>query len=294
MEIKHKAGFVNIVGKPNAGKSTLINRLVGERLAIITSKAQTTRHRILGIVNDDNYQIIYSDTPGFIDPKYKLQESMMSFVNNSFKDADILIYLVDITDERENQILTDRVSKLSVPVVLVLNKIDKFSKDEMHKKLDYWKQQLPSAMILSGSALSGEGVQEIAQTIQKLLPENPPYYPKDQFTDKSDRFLVSEIVREKILLLYKEEIPYSVEIEVESFKEEEDIIRTEAIIYVNRKTHKPILIGKNGDKIKQLGIKAREELEKFYNKKIYLGLFVKIKENWRDDDYLLKTFGYIS
>ena len=289
----HKSGFVNIIGNPNVGKSTLMNALVGEQLSIITSKAQTTRHRIMGIVNGEDFQIVYSDTPGILKPNYKLQESMLKFVNSALVDADIILYVTDVietSDKNENYIA--KLTKKKVPVLVLINKIDLCSQDKLEELIEQWHQLLPKAEILPVSALKKENLGLLFDKLIKLLPESPPYYPKDALTDKSERFFVSEIIREKILLFYKKEIPYSVEIEVESFKEEKNITRIRAVIYVMRDTQKGIIIGHQGKMLKKTGTEARKDIEGFLNKKVYLELFVKVRKDWRDQSSHLKKFGY--
>jgi GTP-binding protein Era len=289
----HKAGFVNIIGNPNVGKSTLMNALVGEKLSIITSKAQTTRHRILGIVNDDDYQIIFSDTPGIIQPAYQLQESMMDFVKSAFEDADVLIYMVEIGEkELKNEAFFNKIIHSKIPVILLLNKIDTSNQDDVQEKLDYWKEKVPNASVFIISALEKFNVQNVFYKIIEMLPEAPPYYPKDQLTDKPERFFVNEKIREKILLHYKKEIPYSVEVETESFIENEEIIKIRSVIMVERDTQKGIIIGHKGAAIKRVGSEARKDLEYFFGKKVYLDLFVKVNKNWRNDKNQLKRFGY--
>lgn len=289
----HKAGFVNIIGNPNVGKSTLMNALVGEKLSIITSKAQTTRHRILGIVNDDDYQIIFSDTPGIIQPAYQLQESMMDFVKSAFEDADVLIYMVEIGEkELKNEAFFNKIIHSKIPVILLLNKIDTSNQDDVQEKLDYWKEKVPNASVFIISALEKFNVQNVFYKIIEMLPEAPPYYPKDQLTDKPERFFVNEKIREKILLHYKKEIPYSVEVETESFIENEEIIKIRSVIMVERDTQKGIIIGHKGTAIKRVGSEARKDLEYFFGKKVYLDLFVKVNKNWRNDKNQLKRFGY--
>ncbi len=292
--MKHKAGFVNIIGHPNVGKSTLMNQLVGEQLSIITSKAQTTRHRILGIVNDDNYQIVYSDTPGVIDPAYKMQEGMMKFVYASLKDADVVILLIECGQkELKDDKLNDFLSNTELPVITVLNKVDLSNQELLEQEMIRWKEKLPNSYVLPVSALHGFNVDQLKSQIINHLPESPPYYPKDSLTDKSERFFVEEKIREKILLHYDQEVPYSVEIEVEEFKEEKDIIRIRSIIYVARDSQKGILIGKGGSMLKIVGSESRKDLEQFFGKKIYLELYVKVNKDWRDDDKQLKKFGYL-
>lgn len=289
----HKAGFVNIVGKPNAGKSTLLNQLMGEKLAIVTQKAQTTRHRIFGIYNEDDVQIVFSDTPGVLDPKYELQEKMMDFVKESLQDADVFLFIVDIADKTEpSEFLIEKLNKIPIPVLLLINKIDKSNQKEMEESVEYWHQLLPKAEILPISALNAYNTEYILPKLKSLLPENPPYYDKDQFTDKSERFFVNEAVREKILLNYDKEIPYSVEVVTELFKEKEGIIFIDSVIYVERDTQKGILIGHKGEAIKKVGTEARLDLEKFFGKKIHLNLFVKVKKDWRKNERDLKSFGY--
>jgi len=289
----HKAGFVNIVGKPNAGKSTLLNQLMGEKLAIVTQKAQTTRHRIFGIYNEDDVQIVFSDTPGVLDPKYELQEKMMGFVKESLQDADVFLFIVDISDKSEPlEFLIEKLNKIPIPVLLLINKIDKSNQKEMEAAVEHWHNLLPKAEILPISALNAYNTEYILPKLKSLLPENPPYYDKDQFTDKSERFFVNETVREKILLNYEKEIPYSVEVVTELFKEKEGIIFIDSIIYVERETQKGILIGHKGEAIKKVGTEARLDLEKFFAKKIHLNLFVKVKKDWRKNEKDLKNFGY--
>ena len=289
----HKAGFVNIVGKPNAGKSTLLNQLMGEKLAIVTQKAQTTRHRIFGIYNEEDVQIVFSDTPGVLDPKYELQEKMMSFVKESLQDADVFLFIVDISDKSEpSEFLIEKLNKIPIPVLLLINKIDKSNQKEMEAAVEHWHNLLPKAEILPISALNAYNTEYILPKLKSLLPENPPYYDKDEFTDKAERFFVNETVREKILLNYEKEIPYSVEVVTELFKEKEGIIFIDSIIYVERETQKGILIGHKGEAIKKVGTEARLDLEKFFAKKIHLNLFVKVKKDWRKNEKDLKNFGY--
>ncbi len=289
----HKSGFVNIVGKPNAGKSTLLNQLMGEKLAIVTQKAQTTRHRIFGIYNEEDLQIVFSDTPGVLDPKYELQEKMMDFVKDSLQDADVFLMIIDINDRGEpSEFLIEKLNKIPVPVLILINKIDESNQESMEKVIEFWHGKIPKAEILPISALQGINTDLILPKLKSLLPENPPYYDKDQFTDKSERFFVNESIREKILLNYEKEIPYSVEVVTEQFKEKEGIIFIDSIIYVERDTQKGIVIGHKGEAIKKVGIQAREDLEKFFQKKIHLNLFVKVKKDWRKNDRDLKSFGY--
>ena len=291
----HRAGFVNIVGNPNVGKSTLMNDLVGERISIITSKAQTTRHRIMGIVNTPEYQIVYSDTPGVLKPKYKLQESMLEFSEGALTDADILLYVTDVVEDPEkNKDFLDRVAKEKVPVLLVINKIDLLKgNDDLEKIVDRWHRRLPNAEIFPTSATEHFNIDNLKARIVELLPPSPPFFGKDALTDKPARFFVTEIIREKLLLNYDKEIPYSTEVLVEKFEEKERAIHIMAVIYVERDSQKGILIGKGGEKIKRVGIEAREDLERFFDKKIYLELFVKVEKDWRNRENKLRAFGYI-
>lgn len=291
--MEHKAGYVNIIGNPNVGKSTLMNALVGERLSIITSKAQTTRHRILGIVNDEQHQIVFSDTPGVMNPAYKLQENMMDFVHGAFQDADILLYMVE-TGEKElkDEKLFERLKNTDLPILLLLNKIDRLEQDFVKEQIFFWKELLPNAEIHPISALNKFNLDLVMVRIKALLPISPPYFEKDALTDKSERFFVSETIREKILKYYKKEIPYSVEIEVEEFFDEEDIIKIRAIIFVARESQKGIIIGHKGRALKKVGTLARRDMEAFFQKKIFLDLYVKVNKDWRDDDKQLKRFGY--
>ena len=290
---KHKSGFVNIIGNPNVGKSTLMNAFVGERLSIITSKAQTTRHRILGIVNGDDFQILFSDTPGIIKPAYELQASMMDFVKSAFEDADILIYMVEIGETAlKDEAFFNRITNSEVPVLLLLNKIDLSSQEEVEEKVIYWQEKVPNALIYPISALRNFNVETIFEKIVELLPESPAFYPKDQLTDKPERFFVNEAIREKILIHYKKEIPYAVEIETEEFFEEKNIIKIRSIIMVERDSQKGIIIGHKGAGLKRVGSEARKDLEKFFGKKIYLELYVKVNKNWRNNIKQLRKFGY--
>jgi len=289
----HKSGFVSIIGCPNVGKSTLMNALVGERLSIITSKAQTTRHRIMGIVSGDNYQIVFSDTPGILKPAYKLQEKMMHFVIESFTDADVFLLITDVFEDIELQPeYVEKLKKTKVPVLLLINKIDATTQQKVEKKAKEWKEKLPNAQLLAISAIEKFNLDQVMNRIIELLPEGPPFYDKDTLTDKSERFFISEIIREKILLQYNKEIPYSVEVNVNSFKEEKDIIKIQADIIVERDSQKGIIIGHKGESLKKLGTKSREEAEKFFRKKIYLELFVKVDKDWRSNENRLKNFGY--
>jgi len=289
----HKAGFVNIIGNPNVGKSTLMNALVGEKLSIITAKAQTTRHRILGIVNDDDHQVIFSDTPGIIKPAYELQQSMMDFVKSAFDDADVLIYMVEVGEkELKNEAFFNRIIHSEIPVILLLNKIDKSSQQEVEEKIEYWKNKVPNAFVYVISALEKFNVDSVFTKIKELLPEAPPFYPKDQLTDKPERFFVNEKIREKILTHYKKEIPYSIEVETEEFFEEETIIKIRSVIMVERDTQKGIIIGHKGTALKRVGTESRKDLEIFFDKKVFLELYVKVNKNWRSNDRQLKRFGY--
>jgi GTPase len=292
-KVEHKAGFVNIIGNPNVGKSTLMNAFVGEKLSIITSKAQTTRHRILGIVNGDDFQMILSDTPGIIKPAYELQSSMMDFVKSAFEDADVLLYMVEIGEKAlKDESFFKKIQNSKIPVLLLLNKIDKSDQKMLEEQMQYWQEQLPSAEIHPISALENFNVTEVFNRILELLPEAPPFYPKDQITDKPERFFVNETIREKILLHYKKEIPYSVEVETEEFLEDEDIIRIRSVIMVERDTQKGIIIGHKGSAIKKVGVEARKDLEKFFAKQVHIELYVKVNKNWRSNSQQLRRFGY--
>ncbi|WP_075342457.1 GTPase Era [Tenacibaculum agarivorans] len=289
----HKAGFVNIIGNPNVGKSTLMNALVGEKLSIITSKAQTTRHRILGIVNGEDYQIVFSDTPGIIKPAYELQDSMMDFVKSAFDDADVLIYMVEIGEtELKNKAFFNKIINSKIPVILLLNKIDLSSQEQVQEKIEYWRKKVPSSFVYVISALERFNVETVFYKIIELLPDSPPFYPKDQLTDKPERFFVNETIREQILQQYKKEIPYAVEVETESFVEEENIIKIRSVIMVERETQKGIIIGHRGNAIKRVGTEARKSLQHFFDKKIFLDLYVKVNKNWRSNENQLKRFGY--
>jgi len=291
--MKHKAGYVNIIGNPNVGKSTLMNAFVGERLSIITSKAQTTRHRILGIVNGDDFQILFSDTPGIIKPAYELQASMMDFVKSAFEDADILIYIVEPGEtELKDEAFFNKITKTKVPVLLLINKIDKSTQEVVDDKMSYWQEKVPNALVYPISALENFNVQTIFDKIIELLPESPAFYPKDQLTDKPERFFVNEAIREKILMHYKKEIPYSVEIDTEEFFEEAKIIKIRSVIMVERDSQKGIIIGHKGSALKRVGTEARKDLEKFFEKKIHLELYVKVNKDWRNNKNQLRRFGY--
>ena len=290
---EHKAGFVNIIGNPNVGKSTLMNAFVGERLSIITSKAQTTRHRILGIVNGDDFQVVLSDTPGIIKPAYGLQESMMAFVKSAFDDADVLLYLVELGEkELKDEAFFAKITNAKIPVLLLINKIDTGDEAMLTESLALLQSKVPNAEVFAISALENFGVKEVFKRIIELLPQSPPFYPKDQLTDKPERFFVNEAIREKILMQYKKEIPYAVEIDTEEFFEDEDIIRIRSVIMVERETQKGIIIGHKGQAIKWVGIEARKDLEKFFGKQIHIELYVKVNKNWRNDSRQLKRFGY--
>lgn len=290
----HKAGFVNILGHPNVGKSTLMNALVGERISIITSKAQTTRHRILGIVNGDDFQIVYSDTPGIVKPRYKLHEGMMRSVDEAMGDADLFLFVVDVTsDEEPDEKTLRRLGNAAGPVLVLLNKIDKGKPDQIAAKEKYWKGQLPNAQRLQVSALTKKNIDVLLEKIIAALPVHEAFYPKDALTDRPERFFVSEIIREKVLLFYQQEIPYSVEVITEAFKEEETIIRISAVIVAARESQKAILIGHQGSMLKKTGTAARKDLEEFLGKKVFLQLFVKVDKDWRDSESRLKRYGYL-
>ena len=291
----HRAGFVNIVGNPNVGKSTLSNRLVGERLSIITSKAQTTRHRIMGIVNGDDYQIVFSDTPGVLKPKFRLQQSMLEYSTGALVDADVLLYVTDVVESpTKNQDFLDRVAREKIPILLVINKIDLLKgNDELIRIIDQWKQLLPSAEVFPTSALENFNVDNIMKRIVELLPESPPYFGKDALTDRSSRFFVTEIVREKILLTYDKEVPYATQVIVEKFDESDTAIHIMAVIYVERDSQKGIIIGHQGKMLKRVGTEARKDIEKFFEKKVFLELYVKVEKDWRNQENKLRAFGYI-
>ncbi|AZQ64116.1 GTPase Era [Flammeovirga pectinis] len=289
---KHKAGFVSIVGKPNVGKSTLMNELVGERLSIITSKAQTTRHRIMGIMSTEDYQIVYSDTPGIINPKYELHESMMNFVDNSLQDADVILFVTDIFEQFKEKDALIKLEKTNVPIIVIINKIDLAKQDDVLTKVNYWQEKLNPKVIMPVSALHGFNVPVILDEILNLLPEHEAFYDKEELTDKPMRFFISEIIREKIFLHYKEEVPYSCEVIVESYKNEKDIVKIRAVIMVERESQKGIIIGKGGSKLKHVGADSRKDMEKFLQKKVFLETFVKVDSDWRKNDKSLKMFGY--
>jgi len=289
----HKAGFVNILGNPNVGKSTIMNALSGEKLSIITSKMQTTRHRIKGIVNGENFQIVYSDTPGILKPSYKLQETMMKFVDSALIDADIILFVTDVIEKPgKNAEYIDRIRKSNLPVILLINKIDLSDQEKVTKLFDYWSEVFPGSAVFPVSAKEKFNISPVFQRILDFLPEGPPFFGKDQLTDRNERFFMEEIIREKILLNYQKEVPYSAEVKVEEFKQEDNIINIRAVIYVVRDSQKGIIIGKGGSMIKKTGTEARLDAEEFFKKKIYLELFVKVARDWRDKDSQLRNFGY--
>jgi GTP-binding protein Era len=293
MLMSHKSGFVNILGSPNVGKSTLMNELVGEKLAIITSKAQTTRHRIMGIVSGDNFQIVFSDTPGILEPRYKLHELMMKSVSSAAVDADLVIYVTDVAEKAgENKDLLNRFRNKNIPVLLIINKIDLLTREAVNQLAAEWEKILPEAEIIPASALLKFNINKIFDTILEFLPEGPPYYPEDTLTDRPERFFVSEIIREKLILNYHQEIPYSVQVEIESFKESDKLVKIRAIIYVLRDSQKGIIIGHRGEALKKVGKEARLDIEKFIAKKVYLELFVKVSKDWRNKERQLRDFGY--
>ena len=292
--MEHKSGFVNILGNPNVGKSTLMNAFVGEKISIITSKSQTTRHRIMGIVNGDDFQIVYSDTPGVLKPNYKLQESMMKFVGTALVDADIILYVTDIYETIDKNIeFLNKIKETSVPVLLLINKIDLSDQEKVNELSQKWQKLLPQSEVILISALKKFNIDYVFEKIIKLLPFSPPYFPKDELTDRTERFFVSEIIREKILLNYRKEVPYSTEVVVEEFKEGDDLIKIRAVIYVIRDSQKGIIIGQKGNAIKKVGTEARIDMEKFFSKKVFLELFVKVDKDWRNKTNELKRFGYI-
>jgi len=290
----HRSGFVNIVGNPNVGKSTLMNALTGERLSVVTAKAQTTRHRIMGIISGDDYQIVYSDTPGIITPKYKRQKGMMNFVRTAFTDADVILYVTDVIETpNKNAEYIEKISRVDIPILVIINKIDLTTPDKLDALSDVWKSLLPQAAIIPVSAKEKFNIDTVSAAIRNALPEGEAYYPKDEMTDKPERFFVSEILRGKIFENYEKEIPYCTEVVVESFKESSDIIRVQTLIFVERDTQKAILIGKNGAAMKKTATAARKEMERFFGKKIYLETFVKVRKDWRNDEIYLKNVGYI-
>ena len=289
----HKSGFVNIIGNPNVGKSTLMNALVGERLSIITSKAQTTRHRIMGIVNGDDFQIVYSDTPGILKPAYKLQESMMNFVHGAVDDADVILYVTDTVEQSDRQeAIVERINRSGIPTIVVINKIDLTTPDKLEALAAEWQSRLPEAVVIPVSAKEKIGMGGVLDAILERLPEGEPFYDKDTLTDKTLRFFASEIIREKILLNYDKEIPYCCEIEIDTYKEEPTIDRISATIYVARTSQKGIVIGHKGERLKKVGQQAREDMERFLQKKVFLQLFVKVQEDWRNNERQLRRFGY--
>ncbi len=288
----HKAGFVNIIGNPNVGKSTLMNGLVGEKLSIITKKVQTTRHRIIGIVNSDDYQVIFSDTPGIIKPHYKLHEAMMKEVDAAFQDADILIFITEIGEKVQHGDIIEKINKLGGPLIIVINKIDLSDQLTVETRISEWQEVFPQASVIPVSALRNFNVDTVFKKILEILPENPPFFDKDTITDKSERFFVSEIIREKILLFYQKEVPYSVEVAVDQFKEDEDIVRIQCVIFVARESQKAILLGHQGQAIKRVGVEARKDLEAWLGKQVFVQLTVKVDPDWRNDERKLKRFGY--
>lgn len=291
--MEHRSGYVNIIGKPNVGKSTLMNAMVGEKLSIITSKAQTTRHRIHGIVNTPEYQVVFSDTPGILEPSYKLQEAMLKAARSALVDADVLIYLAEIGDKPDPEDpFLKKLAAMKIPVLLVINKIDLSNQEQVEAAMETWNQVLPAAEKIPVSALENFNVDFVFNRILHHLPESPPYYPKDALTDKSERFIAGEMIREKILIQYKQEIPYAVEVEIESFKEENRLIRIYAVIFVEREGQKGILIGNEGKAMKRVGREARIDMESFFNKKVFLELKVKVKKDWRNNERQIKKFGY--
>ncbi len=292
----HRAGFVSIVGKPNVGKSTLMNVLVGEKLSIITSKAQTTRHRIMGILNGvhegTDFQLVYSDTPGIIKPQYKLHESMMEFVRGSLEDADVVLFVTDIFEKHDEEEVLEKLARTEGAVILIINKIDLATEEQLQEKIAYWKEKLYTAAIVTVSALKQEGIDKLFSAIMEYLPIHPPYFPKDELTDKPERFFAAEMIREKVFLNYKKEVPYSTEIIIEEFKEKKDIIVIRAVILVERQTQKGIIIGDKGVMLKKIGTAAREDMEQFFGKKVFLEQYVKVEPDWRNKIQRLKQFGY--
>jgi GTP-binding protein Era len=291
--MSHRSGFVNILGNPNVGKSTIMNALVGEKLSIITAKAQTTRHRIMGIVNGEDFQIVYSDTPGILKPQYKLQESMMSFVNIAISDADMILYVTDVNERNafEGEYI-DRIKESGIPAIIAINKVDITNQDDLEKVVAEWHKAFPDSPVIPVSGLKHFNLDSLLNAILAKLPEGPPYFPKDQLTDKYERFFASEIIREKILVNYKKEIPYSVEIEIESFADEKNIIKIRALIHVTRDSQKGIIIGHKGLMLKKVGTEARRDMEEFFRKKVFLEIYVKVTKDWRDKPLALKRFGY--
>ena len=291
--MSHRSGFVNILGNPNVGKSTIMNALVGERLSIITSKAQTTRHRIMGIVNGEDFQIVYSDTPGILRPQYKLQETMMNLVDSALYDADMILYVTDVLERTANEgEYIDKIKESGIPIIIAVNKVDLTNQDDLEKVVEAWHTAFPDSPVLPVSGLKKFNLDSLLNAILAKLPESPPYFPKDQLTDKYERFFASEIIREKILINYKKEIPYSVEIEIEEFKDEKNILKIRALIHVTRDSQKGIIIGHKGSMLKRVGTEARHDMEDFFKKKIFLELYVKVTKDWRDKPLALKRFGY--
>lgn len=289
----HKAGFVNIVGSPNVGKSTLMNKLMGEKLSIVTSKAQTTRHRILGIMNEEDYQIVFSDTPGVVNSAYKLHDQMMSYVNTSLQDADVLLFITDIYEDEMNHVETlEKITKMTKPVLLLVNKMDKSDQEKLGLRLAYWQEKVPNAEVMPISALHGFAVQGVLDRIIDLLPESPAYYDKDAISDRPMRFFVSEIIREKIFIHTRKEVPYATQVEIEEYIEEEEITKIRALIIVERDTQRGIIIGKGGEMLKRIGREARLEIEKFIDSKVFLDTYVKVDKDWRGSDQKLKKYGY--
>ena len=291
--MNHKSGFVNILGNPNVGKSTIMNALVGEKLSIITAKAQTTRHRIMGIVNGDDFQIVYSDTPGILRPQYKLQETMMNFVNSALSDADMILYVTDVNERTayEGEYI-DKIKESNIPAIIAVNKVDITNQENLEKVVESWHQAFPDSPVIPISALKKFNLDSLLNAILDKLPESPAYFPKDQLTDKYERFFASEIIREKILINYKKEIPYSVEIEIESFEDEKNLLKIRALIHVTRDSQKGIIIGHKGLMLKRVGTEARRDMEDFFKKKVFLELYVKVTKDWRDKPLVLKRFGY--
>lgn len=291
--MNHRSGFVNILGNPNVGKSTIMNALVGEKLSIITAKAQTTRHRIMGIVNGEDFQIVYSDTPGILRPQYKLQENMMGFVNSALSDADMILYVTDVNERMASEgEYIDKIKESGIPVIIAVNKVDLSTQEHLEQVVEAWHSAFPDSPVIPVSALKKFNLDSLLNQILAKLPENPPFFPKDQLTDKYERFFASEIIREKILVNYKKEIPYSVEVEIESFKDEKDIIKIRALIHVTRDSQKGIIIGHKGSMLKKVGTDARRDMEDFFRKKVFLELYVKVTKDWRDKPLILKRFGY--
>ena len=290
-QIPHRAGFVSIIGKPNVGKSTLMNQMVGEKLSIITSKAQTTRHRIMGILSGEDFQIIYSDTPGIIKPEYELHQSMMTFVNTSLEDADVVLLVTDLFEKYDEELI-NKIKRIEVPIILIVNKIDLNKGTQLNDKIEYWKEYIETDKIISISALEGTNIDQIFEAIIQNLPEHPAYFPKDELTDKPERFFGAEIIREKIFKNYKKEVPYSCEVVISEFKEDEKIIRIRAEIYVERKSQRGIIIGKGGESIKKVGIESRKDMESFFGKQVFLETHVKVEQDWRRKERKLKGFGY--